>query len=62
MNGEKAGTVEQIFPLFATNEPIILGRGNNFYHGSLSHIHFYERGLSAAEAKTIFEMEKKIFE
>lgn len=62
MNGEKAGTVEQIFPLFATDEPVILGRGNNFFHGSLSHIHFYKRGLSAAEAKTIFEKEKKKFE
>lgn len=61
MNGEKAGSVEQVFPLFATNEPVILGRGNNFFHGSLSHIHFYERGLSAAEAKAIFEQEKKKF-
>lgn len=62
MNGEKAGTVEQIFPLFATDEPVILGRGNNFFHGSLSHIHFYKRGLSAAEAKAIFEKENKRFE
>ena len=58
MNGENVGVVKQIFPLFATEEPILIG---NKFHGSLSHMHFYERGLSAAEAKAIFEKEKNKF-
>jgi len=65
MNGEPVGKVEQVFPLFPTQEPIIIGRNNQvggYFDGQLSNVSLYERGLSAAEVRALFEQNQAEFE
>ncbi|MGK7396679.1 MAG: LamG-like jellyroll fold domain-containing protein [Candidatus Cyclobacteriaceae bacterium M3_2C_046] len=65
LNGEPVNTVEQVFPLFSSQEPVVIGRNNRnggYFDGSLSYIHLYRRGLSDSEVKALFERNKKDFQ
>jgi predicted alpha/beta superfamily hydrolase len=65
MDGEAVGKVEQLFPLFPTKEPVVIGRNNlngGYFDGSLANLEIYDRGLSPAEVSTIFGKNKNKFQ
>ena len=64
MDGKPVGLVNQVFPLWPTKEPVILGRNNAnglYFEGDLSGVVFYRRVLSASEAETIFKQQRGQF-